>query len=235
MEIGFSGRETSQIDVDHDWGINPTLLDFYADTPVPGLKSVYIRTGQFKTPFGRENLSYSRYFLFTQRSINQLFLGLGRDYGGDFVLRLSAGKSYMSVEGELTYGKVSNDYGEVSTYGGRIQGSYLWNNLELALRLAFLKPDKAFGSHLNPALPEPIGDKAIKEIAPSLVYYHKKQNVKLTVDLPIIIDAPVVIEQGLGTYVLLDQTDVIGYIGNPVNVIERQTVTGLRITLQLGF
>lgn len=356
MEIGFSGREGSQIDIDHDWGINPTLLDFYADVPFPGSKSVYLRVGQFKTPFGRENLSYSRYLTFTQRSINQLFLGMGRDfggallinprgpwsfvlaiqtalgrniperylpeklgiplttvrfgynngadgsilspypgaikvdkpkfafylnylytkdtlaghstalnvrradkplflngswnpyigrwpfaagklsmYGGDFVLRLPASKGSFSIEGELDYGKFSNDYGKISTYGGRIQGNYLWKNIEVALRYAFIKPDKAFASNITPSIPEPIGNKAIQEIVPSFVYYYKKQNAKLIVEIPVFINTPVLTEEGLGTYVVLDQPDTISYIGNPANKIERKTVPGLQIILQVGF
>ncbi len=363
LEVNLSGTE-SEIPLSPagrpTWGLNTTLLDFYADVPLPWVEGVFVRVGQFKVPFSRERITYSRWFLFAERSVVDRFFGLGRDYGGallvrpegpwslvlavqtglgrnlperflpedfgfpmvtlrvgydggvgpglyepalepaldatpadrpkfalylnglytkdtmaghstalnvratdkplllhpswnpyvnryplhlgrltmiggDFVVRAPVGTGRLSLEGELNYGRYDNDYGRVDTLGGRLQASLYWKAVEFGVRYAFVRPDPAFGSHLNPKVPEPIGERLIQEVTPTLVYYYRKHNAKLIVDVPVFIDAPVAVENGIGTYVLLQQPGQITYVTGAQNVLRRQTVVEVRALLQVGF
>lgn len=76
--------------------------------------------------------------------------------------------------------------------------------------------------------------KPIQEITPSLSYFVMGDKLKLTVDMPIYLDAPIVYENGLGSYNLINQPDQASYL-TTVGSIERQFVYQLRGTVQYSF
>lgn len=80
-----------------------SLLDFSADIPATDFK--FIRIGQFKAPFGRESLTEDGALNFSDRSINNLVGGLGRDVGVAGVLQQ---KGFMGTLGVFTGGGRDN-------------------------------------------------------------------------------------------------------------------------------
>ncbi|MBV9080781.1 MAG: hypothetical protein JO102_06645 [Elusimicrobia bacterium] len=58
-----------------------TLLDFWFDVPVFHSDNVWFRVGQFKVPYGREQINEDGSFQFVERSFNNFGFNLGRDYG----------------------------------------------------------------------------------------------------------------------------------------------------------
>jgi len=64
-------------------GSNGTLglLDFNVDVPLTASRSVWLKAGQFKVPFGRENLDYEGELQFGTPSIDNIAFTLGRDVG----------------------------------------------------------------------------------------------------------------------------------------------------------
>lgn len=84
-ELTLTGREAEvplSPATNPTWGLNPTLLDFYGDVKLPFAPEISVRLGQFKVPFGREQLVKYRDLSFADRSPLWLFLGMGRDVGG---------------------------------------------------------------------------------------------------------------------------------------------------------
>lgn len=103
-ELTLTGREAEiplSPATNPTWGLNPTLLDFYGDVRLPFARQLYVRLGQFKVPFGREQLLKYRDMSFAERSPVWLFFGMGRDVGGalhgtvgemlDFALAIQTG------------------------------------------------------------------------------------------------------------------------------------------------
>jgi hypothetical protein len=103
-ELTLTGREAEiplSPATNPTWGLNPTLLDFYGDVRLPFARQLYVRIGQFKVPFGREQLLKYRDMSFAERSPVWLFFGMGRDVGGalhgtvgemlDFALAIQTG------------------------------------------------------------------------------------------------------------------------------------------------
>ena len=64
-------------------GSNGTLglLDFNFDLPLTTSKALWLKAGQFKVPFGRENLDYEGEMIFATPSLNNLAFILNRDAG----------------------------------------------------------------------------------------------------------------------------------------------------------
>jgi hypothetical protein len=91
------------------------------------------------------------------------------------------------------------------------------------------------GQGLSQSVPQPIGDKPIQELLPMVAFSFLDGRVKLIAEVPIWLDVPVAIEQGVGAYVLLHQWDQITVIRTQGNRIERQTVVGVRAAVQMGF
>jgi hypothetical protein len=77
MEMGLGGEDA----VVATTGVSLSLLDFYFDVPLLRSKTTYLRVGQFKVPYGREQLTYEANFQFADRSINNLGFVVGRDVG----------------------------------------------------------------------------------------------------------------------------------------------------------
>ncbi len=84
-ELTLTGREAEiplSPATNPTWGLNPTLLDFYGDVRLPFARDIRVRIGQFKVPFGREQLLKYQDMPFAERSPVWLFFGMGRDVGG---------------------------------------------------------------------------------------------------------------------------------------------------------
>ncbi len=84
-ELTLTGREAEiplSPATNPTWGLNPTLLDFYGDVRLPFARWLQVRFGQFKVPFGREQLLKYQDMSFAERSPVWLFFGMGRDVGG---------------------------------------------------------------------------------------------------------------------------------------------------------
>ncbi|TLY32905.1 MAG: hypothetical protein E6K56_02225 [Ignavibacteria bacterium] len=311
-------------------GVALSLLDLSADIPVT--KSWRIKAGQFKVPYGRENLTDEGMLQFTDVSIQFLGFKLGRDVGialhgncGTFtsivgvftaggrdvpiryipidlgfpmvvarvgindgldenlfniqqnLVESSSGYAlflnglytkdskvghstalnvklddkslllnsnwnpYMekgiSAEAEINYGTFKNGYGSLAILGGRVQGAYFTNPFEIAGRYSFLRPDENFGVRDNLGTVYQILDsKLIQELTASVSYYLHGNRVKLTAELPIFINEPVITEPNLGTYPLIQQPDQVALAGPPTKApVERQTVVEARLQLQVSF
>jgi hypothetical protein len=80
-EMGLGGEDA----VVATTGVSLSLLDFYFDVPLLRSRTTYLRVGQFKVPYGREQLTYEANFQFADRSINNLGFVVGRDVGAAVV------------------------------------------------------------------------------------------------------------------------------------------------------
>ncbi len=62
-------------------GLSLGLLDLNADVRFNQAGTTYLKVGQFKVPYGREQLTYSGDLLFANRSVESLGFMVGRDVG----------------------------------------------------------------------------------------------------------------------------------------------------------
>ncbi|HVV50247.1 MAG TPA: porin [Polyangia bacterium] len=82
-EMGVGGEDT----VVSQTGVSLSLLDFAFGIPLSSSGTTYLKVGQFKVPYGREQLAYSGNFQFADRSIDYLGFKVGRDIGAAVVSR----------------------------------------------------------------------------------------------------------------------------------------------------
>lgn len=166
--------------------------------------------------------------------------------GADAVARAPVGPGVLSGEVEGNYGVFQNQEGDIRVAGGRAQVAYRYQPVELALRYSLLLPDAHFAYRWNAAatgqpanfqVTAPItGKEALQEIAPAITYTFENFPAKLVADLPIQVNAPVVIEQGVGAYVLSEMPDQISYLGTKAgSSVSRQTVINARLLVQAAF
>lgn len=80
-EMGVGGEDT----VVSQTGVSLSLLDFAFGIPLSPGGTTYLKVGQFKVPYGREQLAYSANFQFADRSIDYLGFKVGRDVGAAVV------------------------------------------------------------------------------------------------------------------------------------------------------
>jgi hypothetical protein len=155
--------------------------------------------------------------------------------GGDWVMRipLSEKKSWTS-ELEANYGEFTNRYGAIHLIGGRAQTAILINKMEFGLRYSALIPDDAFKkSGVNITR-----KKVMNEIVPAVTYYVHGHDLKLILDAPVLLNVPVAIEKGptpIGAYVLTEQPDQTTNAVPPNGELQHQTVTQVRLMLQVAF
>jgi hypothetical protein len=157
--------------------------------------------------------------------------------GIDAALRVQTGPGDFSAEIEANYGRFSNSYGKLRLAGARGQLGYAWTSTEIGLRYAVLFPDPGFASGGVAVT----GSRPIQELTPSLTYFFKERWLKVIVDLPVLIGAPVVMENNVGAYVLTEQPDQASLLkATPPAVsapgtVSRQTVVEGRLLLQASF
>jgi len=156
----------------------------------------------------------------------------------------AAGVDYAIESGPLSAGaevitsQFSNNLGSLNMTGARAQVGYNVNPFEFSLRYSALLPDSKFAAtnattKATTAI-TPDG-KAIQEIAPGITWFINGHNLKLTADLPIQIDAPVVTENKIGDYNLINQPDQTSYLATGVGTLSRQFVVQGRLGLQYQF
>ncbi|MNT10820.1 hypothetical protein D3C72_1456710 [compost metagenome] len=75
----------------------------------------------------------------------------------------------------------------------------------------------------------------IQEITPAFTYFLNGDKLKLVVDFPLLINAPVVTENKIGSYNLINQPDQTGLLTNPANTLSRQLVFQMRAGVQYAF
>lgn len=166
--------------------------------------------------------------------------------GLDYVVRAPFGGGTLSGEAEALASGFHNVKGDLSLFGGRAQATWNMNPIEAGLRYAIVMPDKKMAvtssatsgptvGKTYPIFADDAGNVTpIQEITPSLSYFVMGDKLKLTVDLPITLGTPVVLEKGLGGYNLNNQPDQVTYKASG-NVLERQLVYQLRGSIQYAF
>lgn len=146
-------------------------------------------------------------------------------------IRTPLESSIISAEAELNQALFSNTYGTIRLMTGRIQASSAKKPYEVALRYAFLKPSENFlykGIQIT-------GQDLIHELTPALVYHHREYS-RLMFEVPMYINTPVVVEPGMGSYVLSQQPDQTTYLAPATKgTVSRQFVPEVRLTYQFTF
>lgn len=152
--------------------------------------------------------------------------------GVDALVQVPVGAGVLGAELEANYGAYANEYGHVNLTGGRAQFGYAWQEFEALVRYAVLFPRDSFAIGGN----QVTGTTPIHEVTPAFVYRVKNRPLKLIVDFPVLLRAPVVNEAGVGAYVLTEHPDQASLLkpGGP-GAVTRQTVVEARVLLQAGF
>ncbi|HYX92858.1 MAG TPA: porin [Myxococcaceae bacterium] len=158
------------------------------------------------------------------------------EIGADVAGRLPAGSGAIVAEAEVNRGRYANDYGAVAANGGRAQLGYEWKPIEATVRYAVIRPDQNMTSG-GVAI---TGGKLINEITPALAYTYSR-NVRIVADLPVLVNVPVVTENNLGDYVLMDHPDQTSLLKTaagataPAGTVERKNVVSARLMFQGTF
>ncbi|MFI5345532.1 MAG: porin [Elusimicrobiota bacterium] len=175
--------------------------------------------------------------------------------GGDAVYRHPMGNNQaIELEGQVDWAGYQNRYGSLHMASGRVQGDYQVGSWELGVRYALLVMDSQSGftsatnlASAHPTNVNPNGTalyqyntgmgKPIHEIAPSITYHFRNHAMKLVADLPIYVNAPLMLDHADGAYAFGDptgttQTSVITTAGN--SIVRRTNVSG-RMLFQFQF
>lgn len=154
--------------------------------------------------------------------------------GADAAFRISGKEKGLSAEAEVNYGSFKNGYGSLLIAGARAQGAFYANPFEIGFRYSFLRPDENFGvTNSTGTVFQIVDNKLIQEITAAVSYYLHGNRLKLTAEVPIGINVPVVTESNLGAYPLMQQQDQTTVIAQPNSKIERQTIFEARLQLQV--
>ncbi|MBN1996761.1 hypothetical protein JW935_04355 [candidate division KSB1 bacterium] len=141
-------------------------------------------------------------------------------FGADFAMQKKINNKLFSVSAEFNYGTYDGDAGSTSISAATARIGVLLNDwLQLGARYSMFTPDKEIGFLEN---------KGVKVIAPAVTCYFNK-NLKLIMDLPVMFDAPLANEEGLGHYNLIYQP------GQTYLPVERKTAITGRMILQFAF
>jgi hypothetical protein len=141
----------------------------------------------------------------------------------------------ISGEAEINHGGYTNTYGSLSVTGGRAQLALSSMPYELGIRYAFIIPDSRFAylasNHQSYHI---TSDELINEITLGITYYIKGDRLKVTADLPLLFQVPIMDDPVSGSYVLTQQPDQVSYISTGGNVV-RENVVQARLQLQYAF
>jgi hypothetical protein len=155
--------------------------------------------------------------------------------GGDAVIKAPLGRSTVMASAEGNYAAFSNVYGRIELSGGVAAVGAARGDLELAARYAYLLLDEDMSPGAGKRIAR--GRTPVQELTPAVTYHLARGRSKVIFDLPILFDAPVAVEKGIGTYVLIpeqpDQTVLVNTV--PGSVITRRTVVAGRMIYQLSF
>lgn len=154
----------------------------------------------------------------------------------------------FAAEAEVLTNQFKHDNGQsLSLLGARAQASYDLKPVNLALRYSMLIPDEKFqvsgtetvnNTPVNQVVTFGQGMKTIHEIAPAITWHINGHNLKLIADLPIMLNAPVVTEPGIGDYNLINQPDQTSYLATKKNAgaaFNQHVIIQGRLGLQYQF
>jgi hypothetical protein len=156
--------------------------------------------------------------------------------GADAAVRRNAGADWtVSGEAELNHGAYHNMFGSIFLTGGRLQFAAAKKPYEIDLRYAFILPDKnlAYVSSSHQSFPI-MDDKMVHEITLGITYFLKGDRLKLTADLPLLLQVPVMEDPVSGSYVLTQQPAQVSYLASGGKVVRQNIVQG-RMQLQYSF
>ncbi len=148
----------------------------------------------------------------------------------DSHLKFPMGDFTGTGEVELTHAAYSNDYGTLQVSGARVQGSAALNPFELSLRYSVLFPTDKF-KYLGTAI---TGTTPFHEVTPAITFYHRPWS-RVTLEVPLLIQTPVAVENGVGSYVLMEQQDQTTVVAGGKGSVNRQFVPEIRLMYQLTF
>lgn len=181
--------------------------------------------------------------------------------GGDAVIHHPLGNDrQINAEIEGNWGGYQNRFGVLHAAAARAQADYQQGAYGIGLRYGLLHMDKksgfltnsatgtgtTAGTNVNRVISNEMGI-PIHEIAPSLVWRIKGQNMKLVADLPIYINCPLWYDrmgnvtpsgsQPVGTYTFPDPTGVgqNTLLATPGNQTARRTIVQGRMLFQFMF
>jgi hypothetical protein len=168
--------------------------------------------------------------------ISPMSLGQFWQIGADGGIRTELDRDLIGfAEAEVNLGGFDNGYGALSASGGRVQFGINKKPYEIALRYAFISPSSKFAYTSSAHKLYPItGNKMIHEITLGATYFLKGDRLKLIVDMPILIQVPVINDPVSGAYVLTQQQGQVSYIATG-GKIDRQNVIQGRLELQYAF
>jgi hypothetical protein len=156
--------------------------------------------------------------------------------GGDVATVFAAGPGAVVAEAELNASRYTNDYGSVGLIGGRAQVGYNLTVVDFTARYAVVRPD----GNMTSGGTAVAGNALMHEVTPSITYRHSP-NLRLVADMPILINAPVISERNIGTYVLTDHPDQASLLKVPAGATEapgtasRMSVIQARLMFQGSF
>lgn len=163
--------------------------------------------------------------------------------GVDGVVKRPTDWGTLSGEAEVNYGNFANTFGAVNALGGRAQAALDQGSWEEALRYAVLVPDSRFAVTNTTAGSPNVGQTTailpdaapIHELTLGFGYRPMGDRLKLTLDFPVQVGAPIVTEKGIGSYNLIDQPDQTSVLTSASNALARQVVFQVRGGLQYAF
>jgi hypothetical protein len=76
----------------------------------------------------------------------------------------------------------------------------------------------------------------VNEFVPAATYFFTNQHLKVTFELPVLPDAPVITEPGIGSYLITEMPDQVTVLNNAAHpLVVRQMVIQARLELQYQF
>mgnify|MGYP006291313439 CR=1 FL=1 len=141
-------------------------------------------------------------------------------FGADIAIQKNVSGKLLSLGAEFNYGTYDGEEGSTSISAATARAGLLVNDwLQLGARFSIFTPDEEI---------EFLNNKGVQVFAPA-VTCHFNKNLKLKMDLPIMFNAPLAKEEGLGYYNLVYQT------GQTYLPVERKTAVTGRMILQFKF
>lgn len=172
------------------------------------------------------NSNWNPYIAQTPYSRSHVF-----QVSADIQKRFMIGNMAATGEVEYTHGEFSNDFGRLQVNGARLMGSVAMNPFEFSARYATIFPSEEFrysGRTLT-------GVDPFQEAAAAVTFFHRPWS-RFTFEAVFHLNTPVVIEPGVGGYVLVEQPDQVTVVKAPTNgYIERQFVPEAKFLYQLTF
>jgi Phosphate-selective porin O and P len=148
----------------------------------------------------------------------------------DGAVRVPVGPGVVTGEAELQYGEYGNAYGNIEIASGRAQVGYNQGIVDAALRYAVVRPD----ADMAVAGVSIAGGQPYHEVTPGVSIQLFNPGTRLVLDLPVLLQAPVITEPGIGAYVLSSQPDQTSYLKNG-GTVDRMNVVQARAMFQAAF